>query len=65
MVCIFREQSNSTALRRFANTPLLFKGFSTECLCEWKSFIALSGPSIVLSASEWLCFELGIISTGE
>ena len=41
-----------------------FTGWSWDCLCEWKEFIALSAPSVILSLSEWICFELGIISLG-
>ena len=44
-------------------TPSL-TGWSRECFCEWKEFITLGAPSIVLSLSEWICFELGIISLG-
>lgn len=42
-----------------------FTGWSVDCLCGWKEFIALSAPSIILVASEWLCFEIGVISLGK
>ena len=44
---------------------VFYLGLSYDCLCDWKEFITLSASSIVLSISEWVCFEVGIIALGE
>ena len=46
---------------RFSNT---FSGLSWDCLKDWKPFLLLSLPGLLMVCSEWWTFETGGFVTG-
>ncbi|XP_047248575.1 multidrug and toxin extrusion protein 1 isoform X2 [Girardinichthys multiradiatus] len=39
-------------------------GWSKECLCDWKSYIYLAIPGMVMMCIEWWTFEIGVFLAG-
>ena len=42
----------------------LFKGWSVECLYNWKLYLKLGIAGLGMVLFEWACFEIAVMSSG-